>query len=215
MRKLFNLILILLLVVLFNIQNAQELKIIKLPPPQKEIGKPLMQVLNLRHSTRSFNTLPLPMQELSNLLWAAFGINRPETGKRTAPSALNWQEIDIYIADAEGVYRYDAENNNLIKIMSEDIRALTGKQDFLKVAPVDFIYVTDYSRTSNISQEDKLLFSCADVGFIAQNVYLYCASQGLGTVVRGMIDRDVLSKKLGLKPDQKIMLAQTVGYPKT
>ena len=214
MKKLFCFIFFLSLIIFSNIYFAQEQQTIQLPSPQKEIGKPLMQALNLRHSTRSFNNTPLPMQELSNILWAAFGINRPELGKRTAPSAMNWQEISIYVTTEEGVFIYDAVNNSLKKIMSEDIRELTGVQEFTKIAPINLVYISDYSKTGNISKEDKILFSSADVGFIAQNVYLYCASQGLGAVVRGMINRDVLSKKLELKPEQKIMLAQTIGYPK-
>lgn len=194
--------------------KAQEIKTIQLPSPQKEIGKPLMQVLNLRKSSRSFTEKPLSMQELSNLLWAAFGVNRSESGKRTAPSARNWQEIDIYLTTAEGVFIYDAKVNSLKQISTEDMRAQAGKQDYVKDAPLNLIYVADLNKTGDASQEDKLLYSGADTGFIAENVYLYCASQGLGVVVRGMVDRDMLSKKLNLKSGQKIILAQTVGYEK-
>jgi SagB-type dehydrogenase family enzyme len=193
---------------------AQNSSPIQLPPAQTEIGKPLMQSLKLRQSSRSFDTKPLPAQELSNLLWAAYGINRPETGKRTAPSAMNWQEIDIYVALQEGAYIYDAKSHSLIPVVLKDLREATGKQSFVKEAPVNLVYVADENRMSRASDETKLRWSSADAGFIAQNVYLYCASQGLAVVVRGMFDRDLLSKELNLRPEQKVVLIQTVGYPK-
>jgi len=173
-----------------------------------------MQVLKDRSSSRSFRSEKLPLQVISNLLWAAFGINRPDTGKRTAPSAVNWQEIDIYIAMAEGLYLYDAKTHILKPVLSADIRAMTGRQEFVKDAPVNLIYVADFSRIGTATKEDKDLYSAADTGFIGQNVYLYCASEGLATVVRGSIDRQALAKAMKLRPEQKIILAQSVGYPK-
>ena len=193
---------------------AQNSNSIHLPPPQTETGKPLMQVLKLRQSSRSFENTALPIQELSNLLWAAYGINRLETGKRTAPSAMNWQEIDIYVALREGTFIYEAQSNSLISISSKDLREATGKQPFVAEAPVSLVYVADERRMSSAGGEDKLRWSSADAGFIAQNVYLYCASQGLAVVVRGMVDRENLSKELKLHPEQKIVLCQTVGYSK-
>ncbi len=194
---------------------AQELKPIQLPQPQTEIGKPLMQALKLRASSRSFDVKPFSHQELSNLIWAAAGINRPESGKRTAPSARNWQEIDVYIALADGVYLYDAKTHSLNPVVTGDFRALCGVQDFVKSAPLNFIYVSDYSRIkSNDNDETKTIFTSADAGFMAQNVYLYCASQGLAVVVRGLIPKEKLAEALKLKPEQKILLSQTVGYPK-
>ena len=193
---------------------SDEPKPIKLPNPQVDGGRPLMQVLKDRSSSRSFSSEKLPNQILSNLLWAAFGINRPDTGKRTAPSAVNWQEIDIYVATADGLYLYEAKGQVLKLIMSVDIRALTGRQDFVKEAPVNLIYVADFSRMGNAPKGDKELYSAADTGFISQNVYLYCASERLSTVVRGSIDRQALANKMKLRPDQKIILAQSVGYPK-
>jgi SagB-type dehydrogenase family enzyme len=196
--------------------HAQELKSIALPQPQIEIGKPLMQSLLLRHSSRSFDSKQLPLQEISNLLWAAYGINRPETGHRTAPSAMNWQEYDIYIALQDGIFIYNAKLNSLNPIAAGDLREFAGKQDFVKDAPVNLIYVADYSKISKSGNptEDQKTFSAIDAGFIAQNVYLYCASQGLATVSRGMFDHLKLSEILKLKPEQKIILTQTVGYPK-
>ncbi|TAN42717.1 MAG: SagB/ThcOx family dehydrogenase [Nitrospirae bacterium] len=194
--------------------SAEEIKLLLLPKPQVSGGRPLMQVLKDRSSSRSFSPAKIPVPMLSNLLWAANGINRPDIGKRTAPSAMNKQEIDIYVSTAEGLYLYEAASHSLKLIIPEDLRALTGQQDFAKEAPVNLIYVADLSRMGKASKEDAELYSAADTGFISQNVYLYCASEGLATVVRGSIDRQTLAKTLKLRPDQKIILAQSVGYPK-
>jgi SagB-type dehydrogenase family enzyme len=194
--------------------SAEELKTIKLQPPQLDRGKMLMQALKDRQTSRSFSSKKLPLNVLSNLLWAACGINRPESGKRTAPSAVNWQEIDIYVADQDGVYLYDGKDNSLKPILHKDIRALTGKQSFVADAPINLIYVADLSRMGERSEEEKNFYSAVDTGFISQNVYLYCASEGLSTVVRGAVDRDVLSQVMKLTSKQKVILVQTVGYPK-
>lgn len=193
--------------------SAQGLKPIQLPKPQMDGGKPLMQALKERKSTRSFSSEKLPMQTLGNLLWAAFGINRPETGQRTAPSAMNWQEIDIYVATANGLYLYDAKGHALKLVFTNDIRGATGMQPFVKDAPVNLVYVADYSRARGANADDRNLYCAADAGFIAQNVYLFCASEGLATVVRGSVDRTALAKTMKLNPWQKIILTQTVGYP--
>jgi SagB-type dehydrogenase family enzyme len=206
--------LFLFLIIFLSTSSAQDLKPIQLPPPQTEIGKPLMQALKLRQSSRNFDTKLLPLQELSNLLWAADGINRPENGKRTAPSAMNWQEIDIYVMIQNGTYAYDAKSNSLLLITEKDLREATGKQAFVKEAPLNLVYIADEKRMTRANEEDKIRWSSAAVGFIAQNVYLYCASQGLAVVVRGMVDRETLTKELKLRPEQKIILSQTVGYPK-
>ena len=213
MKHFFKLMVALVLVSV-SILTGQEPKSIELPSPQTQIGKPLMQVLMLRQSTRSFDSKVLPLQEISNLLWAADGINRTETGKRTAPSAMNWQEVNVYVMMKEGTYLYDTKGNSLNLVVSRDLREATGKQPFVKEAPLNLVYVSDYGRMGKASTNDKTLYGAVDVGFIAQNVYLYCASQGLAVVVRGMIDRDVLASALKLRSDQKIILAQTVGYPK-
>jgi len=201
-------------IIFTTLSFSDELKPIKLPNPQLDGGRPLMQALKDRSSSRSFSSEKLPLQVLSNLLWAAFGINRPDAGKRTAPSAMNRQEIDIYVAIIEGLYLYDAKAQTLKPVLSEDIRSDTGRQDFVKDAPINLIYVADFARMDASTKEDKEIYSAADAGFIGQNVYLYCASEGLATVVRGSIDRDALAKKMKLRSDQKIILAQTVGYPK-
>ncbi len=205
---------ILILIISLSISSAQDLKPIQLPPPQTEIGKPLMQALKLRQSSRNFDAKPLPLQELSNLLWAADGINRPENGKRTAPSAMNWQEIDIYVTMQQGTFVYEAKSNSLLLITEKDLREATGKQAFVQEAPLNLVYIADEKRMTRANDEDKIRWSSAGAGFIAQNVYLYCASQGLAVVVRGMVDREALGKELKLRPEQKIILCQTVGYPK-
>ena len=192
---------------------AQELKPVALPKPETTGGKPLMQALAERQSTREFSTQQLSPQVLSNLLWAAFGVNRPD-GKRTAPSAINMQEIDIYVATAEGVYLYDAKANLLRPVAAGDLRGVTGMQGFVKTAPLNLVYVADAARMGTGSEADKTFYSGLDTGFIAQNVYLFCASEGLVTVVRGMIDRPGLVKALNLRPEQRPIVAQTVGYPK-
>jgi SagB-type dehydrogenase family enzyme len=186
---------------------------IVLPEPETDGGKPLMQALSERRTLRSYSPEALPQQTLSNLLWAAFGINRPESGKRTAPSAVNWQEIDIYVSLADGLFLYHPGEHALHPVLPEDIRAATGLQGFVKDAPVNLVFVADYSRMGSASEEDKDFYSAADTGFISQNVYLFCASEGLATVVRGYLDRPVLHETMGLRSDQKIILAQSVGYP--
>jgi SagB-type dehydrogenase family enzyme len=193
---------------------AAELLPVKLPPPNLNSGKSLMQSLQARKSSRDFSAKKLPVEVLSNLLWAANGINRPDSGRRTAPSAVNWQEIDIYVATTDGLYLYNAKEHILKPVIKQDIRELTGKQPFVKEAPVNLIYVADYSRMGGASAEEKSYYSAEDTGFIAQNVYLYCASEGLATVIRGSIDKDALAKAMPLRDNQKIVLSQTVGYPK-
>ena len=173
-----------------------------------------MQVLKDRKSSRAFSTNQLSPQTLGNLLWAAFGINRPDTGHRTAPSAVNWQEIDIYVATTNGLYLYEAKGHTLQPVLAKDIRAETGRQPFVKDAPVELIYVADYSRMGKGAEEEKNLYSAMDTGFISENAYLFCASEGLATVVRASVDKTALAKTMNLRPDQKIILAQTVGYPK-
>ena len=187
-------------------------KVIKLPKPQMDGGMPLMKALSERHSTREFSEKKLSEQVLSNLLWAGFGINRPDTGGRTAPSPVNVQDISIYVALEQGFYLYDAKANELKLVVDKDLRADTGKQPFVGKAPLNLVYVSDYSKFEKFKgMEDA--WSGVDCGAIVQNVYLYCASEGLNVVVRGMLDREALAKKIGLKANEKILLAQTVGYP--
>jgi nitroreductase len=187
--------------------------VVSLPKPQTEGGKPLFQALKERHSTREFDAAKLSPQTLSNLLWAADGVNRAD-GSRTAPTAYNRQETDVYLATADGLLLYEPKEHRLRTILTEDIRALAGQQDFVKTAPVNLVYVADYTRMENVPSEEKPAFSAAGVGSIAQNVYLFCASEGLATVVRATIDRPALAKAMKLRPEQHIILSQTVGYPR-
>ncbi len=193
--------------------STSEISKITLPPPEKSGGKPLMEVLQARRSTREISSKPLPPQTLSNLLWAATGVNRPETGKRTAPSARDRREIDIYVVTAEGAYRYDNHEHTLTGVAAGDLRPLAGKQDFVFIAPVNLIFVADYMKMPDLDSEQQLIYSSTDTGFIVQNVYLFCASAGLAAVVRGSVDRASLGKALGLEAHQRIILAQTVAYP--
>jgi len=208
MRKSF----FVLLLVPAGLITGQELKPVPLPAPQTSGGKPLMQALKERKTTRDFSPEQLSKPMLSSLLWAAWGINR-EDGRRTAPSASNRQEIDVYVIMAEGAYVYDAKGNALQPVVAGDIRKLAGSQPFVAEAPLNLVYVAD---TAKLGGDDagKLATANANTGFIAQNVYLFCASEGLGAVVRGSVDRAGIAKALNLRPEQRITLAQTVGYPK-
>jgi nitroreductase len=190
---------------------AQE--IIKLPAPKTEGGMPLMQALNERKSSREFSSQKLPMEALSNLLWAAWGVNRPD-GHHTAPSARNFQEIDVYVATGDGLFLYEPKPHQLKKILAEDVRAATGTQDYVKEAAVNLIYVADLARADIKGTEAIEFYTGADTAFLAQNVYLFCASEKLAVVVRGSVERPALAKIMKLRPDQKITLAQSVGYPK-
>jgi SagB-type dehydrogenase family enzyme len=174
---------------------------------------PLMNALSARKTSRAFLPDALPVQTLSDLLWAAFGVNRPESGKRTAPSAVNWQDTEIYVVMESGVFLYDASSHELDPVRAGDLRALTGTQPFVRDAPVTLVLVSDLSRIAAESQEQKDFYSAIDAGFISQNVYLYCASEGLATGVRALIDRPALKEALGLREDQRIIVAQSVGRP--
>ena len=185
-----------------------------LPPSDLPARMTLEQALRSRRSTRDFIADSLPLATVSALLWAAFGINRPESGGRTAPSAHDWQEISVYAVLAEGSYRYDARAHRLMLVRAEDLRALTGTQDFPATAPLNLVYVADFARMTEVHADEREFLAGADAGCIAQNVYLACASLGLGTVVRGLVDRRSLARALGLSATQRITLAQTVGLPR-
>jgi nitroreductase len=193
---------------------AQDLAPITLPAPVISGGKPLMQALKDRASAREFSPDKLPMQTLSNLLWAAWGINRPD-GRRTAPSASNKQEIEIYVTLPEGAFVWDAKANTLNPVAAGDLRAATGTQPFPATAPVNLVYVADMAKAGRPSADPQQMLNIgADVGFISENVYLFCASAGLATVVRASVPKETLAKALKLRDTQVIVLAQTVGLPK-
>ena len=192
--------------------SARDREIV-LPEPRMEGGKPLMEALRERRSSRSFSRKALPMPVLSDLLWAAFGYNRPDEKKRTAPSARNWQEVDIYVTLKDAAYRYDPKRHSLKLVVEGDLRAQTGTQEFAATAPVNLVFVADTRRMTGVSPEQRDLYMGVDSGFISQNVYLFCASEGLATVVRGLLDREALHSALELSEHQVVLFAQSVGYP--
>jgi nitroreductase len=184
-----------------------------LPAPRKYVGRPLMEVLQARRSIREYSTRPLPAQVLSDLLWAAYGINRP-SGERTAPYWRHIMVIDVYAAMADGVWLYDPEAHVLRRHLGADIRAQTGLQDFVASAPLNLVYVVHGERMKDVTPEDRRLYGSVDAAFAGQNVYLYCASEGLATVFRGAIDYARLAGALQLPDGQFVAFAQTVGYPR-
>ena len=192
--------------------SAQIIETIILPPAQQAGGMSLLEALSKRQSQRSYSSKDITQQELSNMLWAAYGVNRPN-GYRTAPTAKNWFEFDIYIIKPEGWYLYEPVKHTLLKMGNEDLRIYAGTQDFVKTAPVNLIFVADFDRMTNSDDATRQFFSATDVGYISQNVYLYCASAGLATIVRGQIDKTKAHEVLKLRPNQRVILAQTVGYP--
>lgn len=185
-----------------------------LPRPQTDGGRPLMQVLRDRKSTREFSARPIEPQLLSNLLWAGCGVNRPASGHRTAPSAMNAQEIALYVATADGVYRYEAAAHRLEPVVEGDLRSLTGGQAWVRETPLALVFVADLARLAKAKPEDKEFYAAIDAGFIVQNLYLFCASEGLATVVHDL-DRAPLAQALKLRPGQKIIITQSVGHPKS
>ncbi len=198
-----------------GLASAEETEIIKLPAPQIDGGMPLMKALKLRRSTRGGfgDDTKLSMQMLSNLLWAADGVNRPPN-KRTAPSAVDWQNVDIYVTTEDGLFLYDAQKHELKVLGKEDVRGVAGTQDFVAGAPLNLIYVADFAKAKF---GDKVAptaetWSFAGTGAIGQNVYLFCASEGLACILRAFADADIIAKTLNLRPDQKFILAQTVAH---
>ena len=186
---------------------------VELPQPVVLPSATLEQALRCRRSTRAFLPDPLPLETLSALLWAAFGVNRRDGGQRTAPSAHNWQEISVFAVLREGAYRYDAPAHRLLLVNAQDLRGLTGTQDFVATAPLNLVLVADFARMHDAQPEERSFLAGADAGCIAQNVYLFCAAARLGTVVRGLVDRRRLAAALGLSASERITLAQTVGHP--
>lgn len=186
---------------------------IALPPAVKQGGLPLMEALARRQSSREFAPDALPLPVLSGLLWAAFGRNR-EDGKRTAPTALNAQEIDVFVALPTGAYLYDAAAHELRLVAAADVRRVTGYQDFVDEAPLDLVYVADHARMGMVPVGQRSAYAHVAAGSISQNVYLFCASSGLATVIRAWIDREAIADALGLAHDQQVLLSQTVGYAK-
>lgn len=184
---------------------------IDLPSPRRTGGMPLMEALARRRSSREFDGRALPRQTLSDLLWAAWGYNRPD--KRTAPSSRDKQEIELYVTMQDGLYLYDAEDNRLLMVSDEDLRAMTGTQPFVAKAPLNIIYVCRKQMITDKTPDELIAATYANTGFIAQNVYLFCASESLATVVRAMVDREKLAEAMRLPDHSMVTLVQSVGYP--
>ncbi len=194
--------------------QAQELKVIKLNAPDKAKGEAMMKVFNERQSIREYAQKDLTPQDLSDLLWAANGINRPD-GKRTAPTARNVQDVDVYVVMKEGVYLHDAKEHALNPVAAGDYRgAVAGPQEFVKEAPVSLLLVTDLSRLGDPSSEGVKLMGAVDVGIVCQNINLACAGLGLATVPRATMEQEPLRKALKLKDSQLLLINNPVGYPK-
>lgn len=191
---------------------GQAEQMINLDPPEMRGGMPLMEALSQRRSAREFAPTAIEMPVLSSLLWAACGLNRPEGG-RTAPSALNAQEIDIYVALPSGAYLYDAAAHALKLVAASDLRRVTGYQDFVDEAPLDIVFVADHRRMKLVPVVQRPVYAAVAAGAISQNIYLFAASNGLATVLRAWIDRGAIAGALGLDHDQQVLLSQTVGFP--
>jgi nitroreductase len=194
---------------------------IQLPEPRMTGSKPLMDAIKARHSTRKYSYTPLSLQELSGVLWAAYGLTRDwagtgihTTGSHAAPAAHNWQEVDLFVAVSDGLYHYDWREHRLEGVLSEDIRHLTAheEQPFVLEVPTILIYVADLARMDHSDDWDRSVFPWADSAVAVENVYLYCASADLATVCRAKFDRVPLAAAMHLRPDQLITFSQPVGY---
>jgi SagB-type dehydrogenase family enzyme len=194
------------------ISSALAAQTLELPAPQKTGGMPLMEALAKRATSRAFDTTAITMQQLSDLLWASCGVNRAD-GRRTAPSANNKQEIDLYVLLKTGAYLYDAQHQALTQVSPDDLRRDASEQRFAD-APVQLIYVADLAKRGDGPEEGKLRMANIDCGYISQNTYLYCTSEGLVTGARATVNRDALAPKLKLRPEQRILLAHSIGHPK-
>lgn len=172
---------------------------IALPVPETTGGKPLMQAMAERRTEREFADKPVSAKDLSNILWAAYGFNRP--GKRTIPTARNEQGMDVYVLTKDGAFLYNAKDNVLEQVGTRDLREFLGAQDFARKAPLTLLFV-----------EKPNKYAGTHAGSAYQNVGLYCASAGLNNVVRGIYDADALAKALNLG-DKAVTITQTVGYP--
>ena len=193
--------------------GSERPNVMDLPPPRKSGGMPLISARQQRHSTREYSDRPIPKQLLSDLLWAAFGINRP-SGDRTAPYWRHVMVMDLCVALADGVFVYEPMAHTLLRHLADDIRGQTGHQDFVATAPLNLIYVAHGERMTDISTEERRLYASVDAAFVGQNVYLFCASEGLATVFRGAVDYPKLARTLRLSDQQFVTFAQTVGYPR-
>ena len=203
----------------FTLQlSAQDAVVIKLNDHCKYRGFNIMEAFQKRISTNSYQTRELSLLDLSDLLWAANGINRPESGKKTAPSAMNSQDVDIYVSRADGTFLYDAAANRLVLVTTDDLRPLMEGRRPLG-APVILLLVSDMAGYKNYTPGDpdknKHLYEMGaiDAGIVSQNISLFCAGAELGTRPRAGMDQDALRKALKLKDSQVAWLNHPVGYP--
>ena len=192
---------------------AEEKAAISLSAPRMEGGMPLFQALKERKSTKEFSKRPLDKEVLSSLLWAAYGINRPDSGMRTAPSAKNKQEVSVYVITAEGAYIYDASAKQVKQVAVGDLRKAAGAPESAGAPPVELVYVADFKQSAGKTEDEKRLYASITAGCIIQNVYLFCASEKLATVTRVVSSQDALVKTLGLTKDQWPVMTQSVGFP--
>lgn len=204
---------LLLVCLLFSVAAFAADKVIKLPKPNLKRAGTVMKALSERHSTREYASKALSMADLSDLLWAANGINRNDSGKRTAPSALNKQDVDVYVVMPEGSYLYDAKNHQLNLVAEGDHRgAVAGGQAFVKSAPLSLVLISDISRFGDVKNVRNQLMGAMDAGIVSQNISLFCSSASLATVPRASMDFDQLKKVLKLKDSQMPMMNHPVGY---
>lgn len=214
MKKMTGLV-VLLMLLTGGIMNAQNSKTIKLSAPALKNDKLFMQTVKERKSSREFSDKELSLQDLSNLLWCANGVNRPENGMRTSPSAMNKQDVDVYAVLKDGIYLYEPKAHELVPVVSGDFRKNTGMQPFVSIAPLNLVYVSDLSKFDFAKEREQQVMTAAiDAGHCSQNVYLYCAAANLAVVTRTSIDKTKMAEILKLKPQQLVIMAQTVGYPK-
>lgn len=192
-------------------QAAIDAPAVVLPAPQRSGGMALMDALQRRESRREFDPTPLSEQSLSDLLWSAAGINRPGMSGRTAPSAMNSQEVQLYVAMPQGLFHYDPSGHALQMTVASDVRRVTGYQDFVDTAPLDLVYVAHHGHMKLVPVAQRERYAFAAAGAMAQNVYLYCAANCLATVLRAWFDNQALSQAMALESDQQLLLCQTVG----
>lgn len=190
-------------------------EIMNLPAPILEKSKPLMQTLQERKSGREYADKQLTAQDMSNILWCANGINRPHNGNRTSPSARNAQDIDVYVILKEGSFLYEPKKHQLLLVAAGDYRRNAGIQSYVATAPVNLIYVSDTAKLNFVTERERIVLTAAiDAGHCSQNVYLYAASAGLSVVTRTSIDTKKMAEILKLKPQQLVVMGQTIGYPR-